>query len=109
MRDCRDLGICQDRPIRCIGCPMQRVRIIETSAAQWGIPDAVPGVLRAPGGQHVPEPASGRRDGDGRETEHRPLCTYVWPGRRDGIRAPAAGETPLSSAEVNHCLKEGLL
>ncbi len=88
---------------------MPGVRVIETTAAWWALPDAVPGVLCTPGGQHLPESAgSGGNDGRG-QAEHRPLCSYVWPGRRDGARAPDVGETPLSEQEIAFGLAVGVL
>jgi hypothetical protein len=32
-----------------------------------------------------------------------------WPGRGHGVRAPAAGETPLSIGEVIHGVREGII
>lgn len=88
---------------------MSSLRVIETTAAQWGVSPQLPRVLRAPCGQHVPESeCSGGHDGRG-QAEHRPLCHYVWPGRRDGARAPDTGETPLSPDEVWHGVREGLI
>lgn len=105
MRDCHNLGICQDRPIRCIGCPLQRMRIVEKTAVQWGVPVPVLGVLHAPGALDASEQAGGRRDaGCDRQIPGR-----AWPGRDLGVRAPYPGETPISWAEVHHGVREGLL
>ena len=104
MRDCHDLGICQDRPIRCIGCPMQRMRIVEKTAAQWGVPVPVLGVLHPAGGLDASEQASGSRDAGG----DRQIPGCPWPGRDLGVRPPMPGETALGWAEVHHGLKEGL-
>lgn len=105
MRDCHDLGICQDRPIRCIGCPLQRVRIVEKTAAQWGVPLPVLGVLHAPGSFDAPEQTGSGRDAGG--DCQIPGC--AWPGHDLGVRAPLPGETALGWAEVHHGLREGLL
>lgn len=88
---------------------MPSVRIIQTTATQWGVPPGLSGVLRAPGGQHVPESAGGGGHDCRGQAEHRPLCTYVWPGRRDGARAPDSGETPLSEQEIAFGLAVGVL
>ena len=88
---------------------MQTMRIIETTAKQWNVFVQMRGVLRAAGGQHVPESAGGGGHDGRSQAEHRPLCPYVWPGRRDGARAPDAGETPLSEQEIAFGLAVGVL
>ncbi len=103
MRDCSTLGICQDRPIRCIGC-VPGVRSGQVAALGAVLPE-LPGVLCAAGGQHVPEQAA--RGGDaGRD---RALSAKSWAGRGLGVRGPTPDETPLSAAEVEHGLKGGLV
>lgn len=103
MRRCEQLGVCQSLPApwTCAGCTMPGLRVVVRTAKEWGLPHAVPPVLRTPSGQHAPEQA--RRPGnDGSDQAgHSALVAYVWPGRREGVRPPDAGETPLSTDEVS--------
>lgn len=84
---------------------MPSVRIIETTAAQWGVPIPVPGVLHAACADHAPQQATGRSHA-GRD---RALSAKPWPGISAGVRAPEPWETPLSFEEVAHGVREGLL
>lgn len=38
-----------------------------------------------------------------------PMTRTYWPGMSRGVRAPEAGETPLSWDEVEHGVKAGVL
>lgn len=73
------------------------------------IQHAVPVLLCSPSGQRAPQSRcrSGHDDGD--QAAHRPVAVYVWPGRREGVRAPSLGETPLSDLEVCFGLAVGVL
>lgn len=84
---------------------MQRMRIVEKTAAQWGVPVPVLGVLHAACDFDAPEQAGGGRDVGG----DRQIPGRAWPGCDLGIRPPLPGETGLSWAEVHHGLREGLL
>lgn len=84
---------------------MPGLRVVERTAAVWGLPDAVPGVLHAAGAFGLPEPAAGGRDA----RSHRTVQGRAWPGHSCGVRRPAAGETPLSFHEVAFAVREGLL
>lgn len=84
---------------------MPSLRIIQSTAAQWGVPVPVLGVLHAPGALDESEQAGGGRDAGG----DRQVPGRAWPGRDLGVRAPMPGETALSWAEVHHGLREGLL
>ena len=53
----------------------------------------------------VRQAQAGGRDAGG----YRPVPGEPWPGARAGVRAPWPGETPLSYAEVEHGLREGVL
>lgn len=84
---------------------MQGVRIIETTATQWGVPHAVLGVLHAPGA----ECTSGQTPGFGAYGCDRAISGKSWPGCRIGVRPPSIDETPLSDAEVIHGMTRCLL
>lgn len=84
---------------------MPGVRIIETTAAQWGVPPGLPGVLRSPGAVHAPEQEAGGRDAG----SDRSLSGRAWPGSDFGARRPGTGETPLSADEVWHGVQRGLI
>jgi hypothetical protein len=83
---------------------MQTMRIIETTAAQWGVFVQMRGVLLQAGHQHQARQAPGCIHAGG----HRALSRQPWPGSHLGIRAPGIDETPLSLDEcwiaVRECL-----
>lgn len=84
---------------------MQGMRESRHESALWAVPDAVPGMLHAPGAFDTPQQAARGSDaGSDRQVQG---CT--WPGRDFGIRAPLPGETAISWAEVHHAMKVGLL
>jgi len=84
---------------------MPRVRIIETTAALWGVPPGMPGVLRASGAVGTPKQETSVRDA-GRDS---PVSGRAWPGRGSGVRGPGIDETPLSACEVAYGQMKGLL
>jgi hypothetical protein len=83
---------------------MQTMRIIETTAAQWGVFVQMRGVLLQAGSQHKARQAPGCIHAGG----HRALPRQPWPGAHLGIRRPGLNETPLSLDEcwiaVRECL-----
>lgn len=84
---------------------MPSLRVIKTTASQWGIPLRVPAMLRPAGAVHSPEQASSGRNAGG----DRKIPALTWPGRDLGIRAPGTDETPLSEAEVRFGIRAGLI
>ncbi len=84
---------------------MPAVRIIETTAAQWGVFVQMRRVLCAAGAVHTTRQEVSQRNAG----SHRALSGESWPGCRIGVRPPSVDETPLSLAEVKHGLKVGLL
>lgn len=88
---------------------MCSLRTVNTASAERVIQHAVPLLLCSPSGQHAPQSWCGSGH-DGRDqAAHRPVAVYVWPGRREGVRAPTIGETPLSDLEVCFGLAAGML
>jgi hypothetical protein len=84
---------------------MPAVRIIETTAAQWGVFVQMRRVLCASGAVSTSrQEASGRDAGSDSQISRK-----SWPGRGVGVRGPIADETPLSRAEVHHGLTRCLL
>lgn len=84
---------------------MQGMRESRHESALRGIPDAVPGMLHAPGAIDTPQQAARGSDaGSDRQVQG---CT--WPGRDFGVRAPYPGETQLSWCEVMEAVRRGLL
>lgn len=83
---------------------MQTMRIIETTAAQWGVFVQMRGVLLQAGYQHQARQTPGCIHAGG----HRALPRQPWPGSHLGIRPPGIDETPLSLDEcwiaVRECL-----
>lgn len=83
---------------------MPAMRIIETTAAQWGVFVQMRGVLYSAGTERQAEQGGSSRDAGG----HRPIPTEPWPGAHLGVRAPGIDETPLSIDEcwiaVRECL-----
>lgn len=83
---------------------MQTMRIIQTTAQQWGVFVQMRGVLLKAGTQHQArqETSCGNVGG------HRALSRQPWPGAHLGVRAPDLDETPLSADEcwiaVRECL-----
>lgn len=105
MRDCRTLGVCHDRPVRCGDCPLPSLRVIQATSHEWGIQLPVRPLLRAPGAIRAPKQKAGVRD-VGRDS---PISGRAWPGRGAGVRGPGIDETPLSACEVEHGQMKGLL
>ena len=83
---------------------MQTMRIIQTTAAQWGVFVQMRGVLLKAGIERQAEQGGSSRDAGG----HRPIPTEPWPGAHLGIRAPDPDETPLSDSECWIAVREGL-
>lgn len=83
---------------------MQTMRIIQTTAQQWGVFVQMRGVLLKAGTERQARQASSCGHAGG----HRPIPTEPWPGAHLGIRAPGIDETPLSIDEcwiaVRECL-----
>lgn len=83
---------------------MQTMRIIETTAAQWGVFVQMRGVLLQAGTEHKTRQAESCCNAGG----HRALSGQPWPGAHLGVRAPGIDETPLSIDEcwiaVRECL-----
>ncbi len=84
---------------------MPAVRILETTAAQWGVFVQMRGLLLQAGAQCLPEQAARGRDA----RRDRALLGQSWPGQGAGVRGPGIDETPLSWAEVQHGRVRGLL
>jgi hypothetical protein len=83
---------------------MQTMRIIETTAAQWGVFVQMRGVLLQAGHQHQARQTTGRGDAGG----DRQVSREPWTGANLGIRQADPDETPLSIDEcwiaVRECL-----
>ena len=83
---------------------MPAMRIIETTAAQWGVFVQMRGVLLQAGTQCQTRQAPGCVHAGG----HRALPRQPWPVAHLGVRAPDIDETPLSADEcwiaVRECL-----
>ncbi len=103
MRECRQLGVCQFR--NCNDCAVSGMRVVQKSAAQWGLSVSVPGVLHTSGD----DGASRQAPGVSIARSHRALSAESWPGASAGVRRPSSWETPLSLAEVAHAVQEGVL
>lgn len=84
---------------------MPSLRIIETTASFWGVPDAVPGVLHS----SCAECLSEQRPGSGHAGSDRQVRRCTWPGRDLGVRQPGIDETPINCAEVRHGVMKGVL
>lgn len=72
---------------------MQSKRI---AAAQRQVPNAMFGLLHAPGAECTPGQKTRRRNVD----RNSKVPERTWPGKDFGVRAPSFGEVPLSKAEV---------
>lgn len=83
---------------------MQTMRIIETTAAQWGVFVQMRGVLLQAGTQHQTRQEAGSGNAGG----HRAISREPWPGARLGVRAPSPDETALSPSECLIAVREGL-
>ena len=83
---------------------MQTMRIIETTAQQWGVFVQMRGLLLKAGTQHQ----AGQETSCIHAGGHRALSRQPWPGSHLGVRAPGIDETPLSIDEcwiaVRECL-----
>lgn len=81
---------------------MSPMRIIETTAAQWGISNAVREVLRSSGSECTPE-----QDRSSETTcRHCASLRQTYAGAGFGVREPDADETPLSDSEKLIALRE---
>lgn len=87
----------------CTNCPVPGMRVLETTALQWGIQLAMCSVLRSTGDQCASEQEPCSVDVGG----HQPVSRESWPGESFGVRAPWPGETPLSWAEVHYGMRVG--
>jgi len=83
---------------------MSAMRIIETTAAQWGVFVQMRGVLLTAGSEHKTR----QEAGSGHAGGHRALSRQPWPGAHLGVRAPGIDETPLSIDECWIAVLEGL-
>jgi hypothetical protein len=83
---------------------MQTMRIIQTTAQQWGVFVQMRGVLLKTGTQHKTrqETSSGNAGG------HRAIPREPWPGAHLGVRKADPDETPLSIDECWIAVREGL-
>lgn len=79
---------------------MSSLRIIEQTAAGWGVPVHVPDLLRPPGLERPSRKGLGWSTAGG----YRSFQGRTWPGRDLGVRAPDDGETPLSRGEIEFIL-----
>lgn len=84
---------------------MPCMRIVQAKASLWGLPDALPGVLRQAGAERAPQQEAGSRHA----RCYRSGAAEPWPGASVGVRAPWPGETPLNGAEIVQGLREGIL
>ena len=84
---------------------MQTMRIIQTTAQQWGVFVQMRGVLLKAGTQHQArqETSCGNVGG------HRAISGQPWPGAHLGVRAPGIDETPLSIDECWIAVRECLI
>lgn len=83
---------------------MQAMRIIETTAAQWGVFVQMRGLLLQAGHQYQARQAPGCIHAGG----HRAIPRQPWPGAHLGIRPPGIDETPLSLDECWIAVRNGL-
>lgn len=83
---------------------MQTMRIIQTTAQQWGVFVQMRGVLLKAGTQHQARQATGCVHAGG----HRAISGQPWPGAHLGVRAPDLDETPLSADECWIAVREGI-
>lgn len=83
---------------------MQTMRIIQTTAAQWGVFVQMRGVLLKAGAKRPArqETSSGNAGG------HRTISWKSWPGAHLGVRQADPDETPLSESECWIAVREGL-
>lgn len=84
---------------------MQTLSDCPTTSTQWAVFTGMRRVLLSAGAQCLPEQAARGRDAGG----DRAIPREPWPGASVGVRAPRAGETPLSWGEVWHGVREGVL
>ncbi len=83
---------------------MQTMRIIQTTAQQWGVFVQMRGVLLKAGAEHTTRQEAGGNHAGG----HREIPREPWPGAHLGVRKADPDETPLSIDEcwiaVRECL-----
>ena len=84
---------------------MPSLQSIEKTKEQWGLSDAVPGVLRTVGAECASEQGAGCGDA----CRDRAESIEPWPGASVGVRRPAAWEVPLSASEIAVGLSLGAL
>jgi hypothetical protein len=68
---------------------------------QWALFHGMSRMLRRAGDVGASEQSPGWRNAIGNRSPHR----ESWPGERVGVRAPEAGEIPLSAAEVGYLFR----
>ena len=83
---------------------MQTMRIIETTAAQWGVFVQMRGVLLKAGAEHK----AGQEASGGNAGGNRAISGKSWPGAHLGVRQADPDETPLSESECWVAVRDGL-
>ena len=84
---------------------MPAMRIIETTAAQWGVFVQMRGVLCKIGIEYQ----TGQKQGFGDAGLNKPISRESWTGQNLGIRGPEIEETELSWDEVLFAFKKRLV
>lgn len=85
--------------------PMLRMQETPNQSIERRLLHGLSRLLHPAGAERAPEQTACGRDAGG----YRPVPGEPWPGARAGVRCPWPGETPLSYAEVEHGLREGVL
>lgn len=83
---------------------MQTMRIMETTAAQWGVFVQMRGVLLKASDKHQ----TGQTPCRGNAGIYRQVPGKSWTGANLGIRQADPDETPLSESECWVAVREGL-
>jgi len=84
---------------------MQTVRIMETTAAQWGVFVQMRGVLLKASDKHQ----TGQTACRGNARSYRQISGKSWTGANLGIRQAEPDETPLSIDECWVAVREGVI
>lgn len=79
------------------------VRIVQTTASEWGVPIPLSDVPRAPGAECEPR----QEQSQGNACGHRQIPRGARARGYFGVRVPEAGETGLSPAEVIVAMRMG--
>lgn len=82
---------------------MQAMRIIKTTASQWGVFVQMRGVLLKAGAERK----AGQEKSSGDARRNSQISREPWPGAHLGIRRPDIDETPLSIDECLIAMKDG--